>query len=137
MSAHGDVTFDWGDGTYTFRLGLGEIRQLQEKTGLGPLALFNRIDSDNWMVDDLRETLRLGLVGFGMKDAKALALIKANFDERPKINAKEPAMRILHAFLLGAPEDPVGKPQAAEHMNGQPAPTAGSASPHSTGSAVQ
>lgn len=133
MSAFGDISFDWADGTYKFRLGLGEIRQLQEKTGLGPLALFHRIQTDQWLVDDLRETLRLGLIGGGMRDLKALALVRDNFDNRPKIDAKEPALRILGAFLIGVPDDPVGKTQAAEETAGA---TGSSPSPPSTASAA-
>jgi hypothetical protein len=130
MSAAGNITFEWADGEYTFRLGLREIRLLQEKTGLGPLALFRRIQRDEWRIDDLRETLRLGLIGAGMDDMKALALVKNHFDDRPKVDAKEPAMKIIGAFLVGVPDDPLGKQKAAEGSSGA---MESSPSPPSTG----
>lgn len=120
MSGHGNVTFDWGDGTYTFRLGLKEVRELQEnpRINLGPLALFRRIENDQWLIDDLREVIRLGLIGGGVKPDKATKLIYRYFDDFPPIDHKIPAMTILSAFLIGDPADPVGKTTAAEDANG-------------------
>lgn len=114
MSADGSTEFDWADGTYKFRLGLGQIRELQEKTKVGPRRLFVRIQSGDWLIDDLRETIRLGLIGGGMEPVKALELVRAYFDKRPKLENVEPALRILGAFLIGVPDDPVGKTPAAE-----------------------
>lgn len=129
MSGHGTTSFDWGDSTYTFRLGLKEVRELQEKTGIGPLALFNRIKSENWLIDDLRETIRIGLIGGGMKADEALKLIRRYFDDFPKVDQKEPAMKIIGAFLIGDPVDPVGKRAAAGDASGA---TGASPSPQST-----
>lgn len=132
MSGSGTVTFPWGDDDHTFRLGLKEIRLLQEKTGLGPLALFRRIERDDWLIDDLRETIRLGLVGAGMKEDDALKKVRRHVDDFAKIDSKEPALKIIYAFLIGDPAEPVGKPLAAGDAKEA---TAVSPSPRSTASA--
>jgi hypothetical protein len=113
------ITMLWGDGEYDFLLRLGEIRELQEKTGLGPYKLFERIRTHEWFIDDLRETIRLGLIGAGLDNAIALKLIKNNFDARQKLQQEIPALAILSAFLTGDKEDPVGKSKAEEGQNGQ------------------
>ena len=75
MSRGGEVTLDFGDGAHTFRLRLGELRELQDKTDCGPELLLMRMQAKAWRVDDVRETLRLGLIGGGMKPIEALKLI--------------------------------------------------------------
>ena len=74
MSRNAEVTLAWGDGEYKFRLGIGEVRELQEKTSCGPYFLLGRVDGGQWFIDDLRETIRIGLIGGGLEPVKALAL---------------------------------------------------------------
>lgn len=135
MSGSGSITFEWGDGSYTFRLDIGDLRELQENpnVGLGPIALFRRIERDEWRVDDIPEVIRLALIrGSKMPPVKALKLVQRYYHEANKIDGKEVALRILGAYLLWPENDPVGKTQA-EAMNGQAAsPMTSSPSPPST-----
>lgn len=108
------TTLLWGDGEYVFELRLGEVRELQQKTGVGPYKLYERIRKHEWFIDDLRETLRLGLIGAGMENVRALDLIKNNFDSRAKAQQVVPCIAILAAFLVGEEEEPLGKPKAEE-----------------------
>lgn len=133
MSANGLITIDWGDGTHTFRLAIGQIQELQEKTKVGPRRLWMRIISGDWLVDDLRETIRLGLIGGGTPPVVALGLVRRYVEERPLLESIQPAIQILAAALNGVPDDPVGKTPAEEAKN-QTIPTAdpgSSPSPHS------
>lgn len=124
------TTLVWGDGEYDFLLRLGEVRELEQKTGVGPFRLYERIRAHDWRIDDLREVLRLGLIGAGMDNALALKLVQNNFDARSKLQHEEPCIAILVAFLVGEQEqDPVGKASAEE---GKKQPTEGSPSPQST-----
>ena len=136
MSGSGSVTMDWGDGRYTFRLDIGDLRELQENqhVGVGPVALFNRIVNDTGKVDDIPEVIRLGLIrGSKIAPVKALKLVQRYYHEANKVDGKEVAIRTLHAYLMWPEDDPVGKPQAAQEMNGIPAsPANESASPNST-----
>lgn len=127
MSRDASIDFDWADDHYSFRLPLGQLRELQEKTGVGPLALLNRLNDGTWLIDDPREVLRCGLIGGGLEPSKARNLVLRYVDERPKIESVKPAYLILAAALFGTDEEELpGKTEAAE------TPTDGSASPPST-----
>lgn len=113
MSRAASVTFDWADGTHDFRLGLGERRDLQEKTGVGLLALFRRLSDGTWRNEDAREVLRCGLIGAGMAPPDALRLVRAYVDERPMVESVVPALLVCQAALYGGPDaELVGKASA-------------------------
>lgn len=132
MSRNASITLEWADGEYVFRLPLGQLRELQEKTDCGPLFLFNRILAGQWKVDDLRETIRLGLIGGGLEPAKATTLVKRYVDERPYTESIKPAQAILGAALIGAPDgEKPGKRKAAKEA-AKTFPTEDSPLPQST-----
>lgn len=142
MSRNGDITLRWGDGEHLFRLGIGELRELQEKVSrprvavggdaIGPAYLALLLNSGRWMVDDVRETLRIGLIGGGMKPAEASACVARYVDGRPLEESVIPAYLVLTAALVGAPDEPVGKPDPAE---AETEDAASSPSPGSTATA--
>ncbi len=103
------VELTWGDGDHIFRLAQKQLRELQDKTEYGPEALYGRIVNGQWHVQDLRETIRLGLIGGGMDEVKAAKLVKQYFDDGPLLKHKPTAMAILLASLLGPPDDAPGK----------------------------
>lgn len=129
---NGAVTADFGDGTYTFRFSLGELEELQEKTDAGPFVLLRRLFDSSWRVADVRETIRLGLVGGGLEPLKALSLVRRYVDDRPAwIDNAAFAQGILVAALAGAPEEDAGKDDAPEAEEDPPSsPTDGSPSAH-------
>mgnify|MGYP001809627274 CR=1 FL=1 len=114
MPADAKVTLVWFDGEDDFRLGLGEVRALQEKVGAGPDTMRRRLLSGDWYVDDIRETLRLALIGAGAKPDVALAKVKRCVDQRPLAENVVMAAAILGAAIVGVPDDPVGKASAEE-----------------------
>lgn len=99
------ITIDWADGSYEFRLGLGELRELQEKCKAGPPAIHRRLIQGEWMVNDIRETLRLGLIGGGLEPSRALAKIARYVDARPLNENLFPAITILHVALNGVDDE--------------------------------
>lgn len=103
------ITITWGDDEHIFRLPLKQLRELQDKTDVGPEALYRRVSSGDWKVQDLRETIRLGLIGGGMDEVKAAKLVHQYFDDSPILKHKPTALAILLAALLGPPDDRVGK----------------------------
>jgi len=103
MIKHGAVSFDWADGHYTFRLAIGHWRELRDKTGAGPYELYERVVRRRWFVDDLREVIRLGLIGGGTDPVAALKLVQNYVDERPLLEAVPAALVIMSAALV-APE---------------------------------
>jgi hypothetical protein len=111
MSRDGSVMLVWGDGERRFRLAIGQLRELEEKCRAGSQEIFLRMAQGKWRIDDIRETLRLGLIGGGTPPTDAHMLIVRYFDppERPKLEGVDPALRILKEALVGSEEEPLGK----------------------------
>jgi len=113
------VEEDFGDGTYAFRLPLGQLEELQEKTGVGPFKLAQRMLSGEWMTQDVIQTIRLGLIGGGLKSTDALALVRRYVQEEGMwLKNVDLAQRIIWAALAGAPEEAPGKDDAPEGAGG-------------------
>lgn len=139
MSRSARITAPFGDGTYTFRLDIGGLEELQEKVGAGPEQIYADIASGQWRVAHLRETIRIGLVRGGMDPMRALAIVSRYAAEGYLADLKPLALNIIAAALVGAPEEdkPSGEPEAgakgpspAEKSGSQgstpPAPKSGS-----------
>lgn len=145
---------DFGGETRRFRLGIGELREWQEKCDAGPATVLGRlvsfqpqvtgrdrpnpenyqdgIDSEeyrrelmtytilrtiggDWRVNDVRETIRLGLIGGGTTPTEAMVLVSRYVDQMHKYPITDyvnlAAEIIMHA-IMPEPDDPVGKAQA-------------------------
>ena len=60
MNLRGEITTDWADGTYTFRLTLAGAIELESKCD-SPIALIHaRLVSGSYKISDVRETIRPG-----------------------------------------------------------------------------
>lgn len=114
----------FADGEYDFRLGWGQLVELQELCDAGPQFVLNRLHNGDWRVEDIAHTIRLGLLGADkdMKPSQASALVKRYVHERPPLENHTLAVVILTAALMGAPEEPVGENVAANPTE-VPAPT--------------
>lgn len=117
MTVLGAVSLAWVGGRHTFCLSTyGSLKMLQEVCDAGPQQILNRLLGGNWRVDDVRECLRLGLIGGGMEPNKAMALVEAsaNIDAR-WIENLQVAKAVLLSALTAAPKgDQVGKKSAGE-----------------------
>ncbi len=109
MSRDGSVELDWGDGTYVFRLAWGELRALQEACDAGPFVIRTRLLTHTWRVDDISHTIRLGLIGGGMKPDKALQLVRTYVESRPPLENVPLAAAVLGVAIEGAPDEPPGE----------------------------
>lgn len=118
MSGDGGVTFDWAGEERTFRYRLGEIKRLQTATNAGPQELLRRFTTGTWRIDDLRETIRLGLEGAGVSASEAGRLLRDYVDPpKPLLDSVLVAARILEGLLAGVPDDPIPKSEAAENAD--------------------
>lgn len=106
----------WDGGEHPFRLGIGELRALQSATGVGPLFLLGRITGSQWFVDDIIETVRLGLIGGGMDPSEAKRLTDRVFIENtPALHRSMLlATRVLRDAVMGEPDDPAGDDPSGE-----------------------
>lgn len=131
MSRHAAIELDWADGSYTFRLGLKEIEELEEKCDLGIYRIWQTLHPSG--ARDFKSTylvhaIRLGLLGGGMDATKALVLIRKYIDERPIEESRDAAFAVVSAALTrvhgeelkkaaeageaneGKPEEPISQP---------------------------
>lgn len=106
---HNKVTINWVLGEHDFALNIGELRALQKNCDAGPELILTRLNAGSWLVDDIFEVLRLGLIGAGMANKDAGPLVRKAFDEAPIFNLKSPAYEVLAAALIGDEYDPVGE----------------------------
>lgn len=113
MSADASVGFVWADGHQTFRLPLKQLFELQDKCDAGPGEILDRLNSNRWRINDVRETIRLGLIGGGMEPSRAYMLVARYVDNGAWLESRQAAQVILMSALAGVPEDPVGKPEEA------------------------
>ena len=134
MSRSGKTEFDWADGHHAFRLGISELEELQEKTGTGPFEVLVRLARHTWRVADVREPLRLGLIGGGMAAGTARTLVERYAGPGQLLDAVPPAMAVLNAAIAGPDDEAVAAPggNGAAAKEAEATPPAGSPSPPST-----
>ena len=102
MDGTARVSYPFGDGEYSFRLALGELQELQGKCQAGPERIYRRLVSGDWELFDVSETIRIGLIGAGMKADTALALAQRYIYEVPNwLENKKIAIVVLGAALIG------------------------------------
>jgi Phage tail tube protein, GTA-gp10 len=139
MAANGEVELTWGDGEHKFNIAkLKCILELEDKCGVGVAEIYQRISTSKWKYNDIRETLRLGLIGAGMTPDKALRLINRYCDDRPWTESLLAAQAVLIAALVGVPGDDLEKKAETERAKEDQStePTVDSPAPSSTDSAL-
>ena len=149
MSRSAKVTRFLGEGDFVFALTIGPAEQLEEVRGdalrlkgFGPgegaiMAIQGRLSGGSFLIDDVRQTLRLGLIGGGMEPEAAFRLVERNLIPGTLVKAAIVAADVIDALLVGSPDDQPGGDQSGE-IDGPPvpiqpgSPTAASAGPGST-----
>lgn len=119
MSRDASVTKDWAGDARTFRLAWGELIKLQESRDAGPFLILQRLLSGAWFLEDIREVIRLGLIGGGLDKDKALQMIRTHVEgDVPGANLVI-AQAVLGAALYGVAEEEVGKKQVPADQEGE------------------
>jgi hypothetical protein len=95
----------WIGGSHDFRLPLGGLRAVQAVCKVGPHEVFNRIAGNVWLVDDLFEVIRQGLIGGGMSTGEASELVTTLFNQHPLLEFREIAKVVLLSALVGDDEE--------------------------------
>lgn len=111
-----------------FRLGIGQLEELQERCDAGPEELFSRLGGSRWRVADIQQTLRLGLIGAGEAVAKAALLVERNAGPGQLLEWKEHCRAILFAAMAGAPDEDesASSGELEGEMTGSPDQSSGS-----------
>jgi Phage tail tube protein, GTA-gp10 len=117
---NGTYEADWADSHYLFNVAqIDLLLELEEKCKAPFATVYQRLATKSYSITDVRETIRLGLIGGGATPLAALALVQRYIDGGPQrigllINAML-ALRILQAVLVGVPDDNnVGKKKEEE-----------------------
>lgn len=117
-SLKAEVTLKWADGTYTFRLGMDQLEELQKKCGAPFGVIASRVFRDEFDIRDIVHTIRLGLIGGGMPAVEALDKIEFYVDGKPLAPPGDPssslavARVILSAVYFGLGDIDLGEQKA-------------------------
>lgn len=99
------VEADFADGTYKFGLSWALAAEWEKETNRSLMATFLQAARIHVAVmSDIREIVRIGLIGGGTDPAKALRLVRMYVEERPAVENFPLMISILDAFLNGQPE---------------------------------
>lgn len=130
MSRSAEITLAFGGEDRTFRLPLGRLRVLQERTDCGPMELLRRFSAGTWRVDDVRETFLQGLIGGGLDQGRATKLVQQTFDDQPIQPFVPLAEAIVMVVVVGAPDEDdapdgegLGEPEGETTNRVRPSPT--------------
>lgn len=112
------IEAEFGDGTYRMGLRYADVVELEKLLGdVGPLVILQRLGGP-WQMQDIREIIRLSLIGGGMQPTKALALVRVYVEARPALENLALAYRVL-ATAINGPLPPEAE-QAPLAGNGKP-----------------
>lgn len=153
-SRAGEIRLDWGgEQDRLFRLGIGELRKIQEEpavdagpTGIATRCLLSLAALEAIRVSDfdtlaklsnaklaelvhIRVVFRQGLLGAKVPMPDVDNLVREYIDERPLGENLAACYQLCMGSILGPGDEPLGEP-AGEGTN--PSPTESSASPTST-----
>lgn len=103
-----------GTDVFPLELKIKELRLLQASLDSGPSAILTRLQYGEWKVDDIIETVRLGLIGGGMGHQEAKRLTEEYVCQGYLLQYLPHAIKVLMASLIGDTEDQpdAGEPQA-------------------------
>ncbi|WP_084398274.1 gene transfer agent family protein [Henriciella aquimarina] len=130
-----EVTLEFADADYLFRLPLKRIAELEERCSAPIGTLWKRVClTGDYKGNDLIETVRLGLIGGGMDAQEARKLIERYCDQWPLAEWHSHALAILGACVEGY-EVAETTPEADSPKKQKAAGTDTSTSPPATRSA--
>jgi hypothetical protein len=132
MSRDASVLLTFPDGEeYNFRLAWGQLIKLQEARNAGPFVIYMRLHDQTWMVEDIREVIRLGLIGGGMDPVKAKKLILEYIESTVPLASLPLAQRIMLEAVVGPEDEEEIEKKSMAASNSQTSATVESASPPS------
>lgn len=110
---NGEITLQWAGESRLFNIAkLGQLLELEEKCGAGVSEILVRLRSEKWFYRDMREVVRLSLIGGGTPPNDAAKLVERYVDDRPWRESLPVAVAVLFAGMVGVVGDPLGKPPA-------------------------
>lgn len=113
------VTLTWPGGEHDFALRIEHLRALQDRCDAGPGWVLARLGSGQWRVEDVTETIRLGLEGGGMEKKDARRLVEMHVQTALAMSVLT-AQAVLMSTLYGSDPDDEIPSGEAEGETGNP-----------------
>lgn len=118
----------WPGGEHEFCFAIGELRALEQRCDAGVAQVLLRLMNGQFKVDDVVETLRIGLQGAGLTERQALRLIDKSYSGANLYELSVIATKVLAMFIswpTGKGEDApqVGEGEAAPAPSSSRSPT--------------
>ena len=107
---------EFGGRECKFEIRLGQMRELERACEVGIGAIYMRLATLQYRFDDVRNTIRFGLIGGGMSEAEAEAMMRFTVDGKPLAPHVALAVSILRAMHEG-----IAPGKAEEESQGDPA----------------
>lgn len=145
MSRDAGIRLFLGEGEFDFALRIGELRLLEESRSRSLAAhgfspgeaclerMLGRLIGGGWLIEEVREILRLGLVGGGMRKERAYDLVERHVAPPDLMACASTAYAVLAAALVGSPEDQPGGGDPSGEPPGEATDTAPTSSPTDDG----
>lgn len=111
MNLKGEVTTAWADGEYTFRLTVAGAIELEEKCDAPFAVIFHRLNTSTFKINDVLETIRLGLIGGGTVPTAAKTLVDRYVE--PLSESLPVARLVIAGVMFGFEAHPLGNVPAA------------------------
>lgn len=98
---------NWAGGTHTFNLNHPWVRDVLSFRGIPgpngntPAACLHRFDAGNYSIDDIERVIELGLIGGGMAEHEAEALLDQHVRSKPLAANVMIATEVLAALFVG------------------------------------
>ena len=133
-----DVILHFGDGTFRFQLRMVEIEALQKSCGDGLGVIADRLFHSRFKYSDIRETIRLGLIGGGMDPVKAKERVETYVDGQPLARSGDlsspmnTALAIMMATFYGIAEAAEGSGNPPPDSKATPESTSQNSEPSSS-----
>ncbi|WP_283195491.1 gene transfer agent family protein [Rhizobium sp. AN80A] len=108
----GSETIVWPGGEHEFRLGIGELRALEQRCDAGCAVVMMRLLGQQWKIDDVIQPIRLGLMATGTPQDAAQKIIDSAMDMASPYALAITAAEILRRFIMWEMDDKPGEPQA-------------------------
>jgi hypothetical protein len=104
----------WPGGEHPFRLGIGELRAIEQRSDAGCAVVFGRLLGMQWKIDDVMNPIRLGLIGGGMQEKDAQRLVEKVLDTASPWELAVTAATIMKKFIMWENTDQPGEGVAEE-----------------------
>lgn len=104
VDGFGRATFDWADGSHTFRLTFKGICELEAKIDRGILWLYRELERGEAKLEHIREVHRIGLIGGGMEPPAAISLVRRYIEETPSVLSNTMSAKLILLPVLLEPK---------------------------------